>query len=190
MRVLWELAEDISRKGINVGLRRLWELDDDAFCVKPAYHIRLYRYSLSTHLSILVDALSKLLPTEPYDAYYVNSIYKRVFLCTLSYNASVSSPHRDIRYLIRLKHRYKRLHKRVPLPRRAFNAEIVGNVSDLCPVGALTSKPFAFSARGWELVCTESIDVLDSLCSNIRIEASGTDVSRISPRINYDLNYE
>ncbi|KAF2711164.1 NADH-quinone oxidoreductase [Pleomassaria siparia CBS 279.74] len=72
----------------------------------------------------------------------------------------------------------------------ALDTELSGNVIDLCPVGALTSKPYAFKARPWELYHTESIDVLDGLGSNIRIDARGVQVMRILPRLNDDINEE
>lgn len=72
----------------------------------------------------------------------------------------------------------------------ALDTELSGNVIDLCPVGALTSKPYAFRARPWELQHTESIDVLDALGSNIRIDARGMEVMRILPRLNDDVNEE
>jgi NADH-quinone oxidoreductase subunit G len=65
-----------------------------------------------------------------------------------------------------------------------------GNVIDLCPVGALTSKVYAFKARPWELKSINSIDVLDSLCSNIVINLKGNDIVRILPRLNESLNEE
>lgn len=71
-----------------------------------------------------------------------------------------------------------------------LDTELSGNVIDLCPVGALTSKPYAFRARPWELKKTESIDVLDGLGSNIRIDARGLEVMRIVPRLNDDVNEE
>ena len=61
---------------------------------------------------------------------------------------------------------------------------------DLCPVGALTSKPYAFAARPWELNKTESIDVMDALGSAIRIDTRGREVMRILPRVNDDVNEE
>jgi NADH dehydrogenase (ubiquinone) Fe-S protein 1 len=73
---------------------------------------------------------------------------------------------------------------------RALDTELSGNVIDLCPVGALTSKPYAFKARPWELYHTESVDVLDGLGSNIRIDARGMQVMRILPRLNDDINEE
>ena len=73
---------------------------------------------------------------------------------------------------------------------RAVASELSANVIDLCPVGALTSKPYAFEARPWELRKTESIDVLDALGSNIRIDARGAEVLRILPRIHEDVNEE
>ncbi|OJD10459.1 NADH-ubiquinone oxidoreductase 78 kDa subunit, mitochondrial [Emergomyces pasteurianus Ep9510] len=71
-----------------------------------------------------------------------------------------------------------------------LDTELSGNVIDLCPVGALTSKPYAFRARPWELQHTESIDVLDALGSNIRVDARGMEVMRILPRLNDDVNEE
>lgn len=72
----------------------------------------------------------------------------------------------------------------------ALDSEMSGNVIDLCPVGALTSKPYAFRARPWELQHSESVDVLDALGSNIRIDARGMEVMRIIPRLNDDVNEE
>ncbi|POS85889.1 NADH-ubiquinone oxidoreductase 78 kDa subunit mitochondrial precursor, partial [Erysiphe pulchra] len=71
-----------------------------------------------------------------------------------------------------------------------LDSEMSGNIIDLCPVGALTSKPYAFRARPWELKHTESIDVLDALGSNIRIDSRGLEVMRILPRLNDDINEE
>ncbi|HEY4040521.1 MAG TPA: NADH-quinone oxidoreductase subunit NuoG [Rhodopila sp.] len=73
---------------------------------------------------------------------------------------------------------------------KALESELSGNIIDLCPVGALTSKPYAFVARPWELAKVDSIDVLDAVGSNIRIDARGTEVLRILPRINDDVNEE
>jgi NADH-quinone oxidoreductase subunit G len=73
---------------------------------------------------------------------------------------------------------------------RALGSELSGNIIDLCPVGALTSKPYAFVARPWELRKTESIDVLDAVGSNIRIDARGAQVLRVLPRLNEDINEE
>ncbi len=67
----------------------------------------------------------------------------------------------------------------------ALTSELQGNVIDLCPVGALTSRPYAFNARPWELRKTETIDVMDALGSNIRIDAKGTEVMRVMP-LNHD----
>ena len=72
----------------------------------------------------------------------------------------------------------------------AMVSELQGNVVDLCPVGALTSKPYEFSARPWELNKTESIDVMDALGSAIRIDTRGREVMRILPRVNDDINEE
>ncbi|KAL7143829.1 hypothetical protein ABFS83_08G217500 [Erythranthe nasuta] len=73
---------------------------------------------------------------------------------------------------------------------RLMTSELSGNVIDICPVGALTSKPFAFKARNWELKGTESIDVTDAVGSNIRIDSRGPEVMRILPRLNEDINEE
>ena len=73
---------------------------------------------------------------------------------------------------------------------QTFKSELSGNIIDLCPVGALTSKPYAFTARPWELQHTESVDVHDALGSNIRIDSRGTEIMRIIPRLHEDLNEE
>ena len=71
-----------------------------------------------------------------------------------------------------------------------LTSELSGNVIDLCPVGALTSKPYAFTARSWELEKTESVDVMDAVGSNIRVDSRGLEVMRILPKINEDINEE
>jgi NADH-quinone oxidoreductase subunit G len=73
---------------------------------------------------------------------------------------------------------------------KALGSELSGNIIDLCPVGALTSKPYAFVARSWELSKVDSIDVLDAVGANIRVDARGPEVLRILPRINEDVNEE
>jgi NADH-quinone oxidoreductase subunit G len=73
---------------------------------------------------------------------------------------------------------------------QAVNSELSGNVVDLCPVGALTSKPYAFEARPWELAKTPGIDVTDAVGSNIRIDSRGRQVLRVLPRVNDDVNEE
>jgi NADH-quinone oxidoreductase subunit G len=73
---------------------------------------------------------------------------------------------------------------------QAMTSELQGNVVDLCPVGALTSKPYAFAARPWELNKTESIDVMDAVGCAIRIDTRGREVMRILPRVNDDVNEE
>jgi NADH-quinone oxidoreductase subunit G len=73
---------------------------------------------------------------------------------------------------------------------RALTSELQGNVVDLCPVGALTSRPTAFYARPWEYVKTESVDVMDALGSAIRIDSRGREVVRILPRVNEAINEE
>lgn len=73
---------------------------------------------------------------------------------------------------------------------KLVSSELSGNVIDLCPVGALTSKPYAFTARSWELKSTESVDVSDALGANIKVDSRGTEVMRITPRLNEDVNEE
>jgi len=73
---------------------------------------------------------------------------------------------------------------------KAMGSELQGNIIDLCPVGALTSKPYAFSARPWELRKTETIDVMDAVGSSIRVDARGREVMRIMPRNHDDVNEE
>ena len=73
---------------------------------------------------------------------------------------------------------------------KSMESELSANVIDLCPVGALTSKPYVFEARPWELKKTETIDVMDAIGSNIRVDSYGWEVKRILPRINDDINEE
>ncbi len=73
---------------------------------------------------------------------------------------------------------------------KAISSELQGNIIDLCPVGALTSKPYEFKARPWELRKTETIDVMDALGSNIRVDVRGREVLRILPRTHEDVNEE
>lgn len=73
---------------------------------------------------------------------------------------------------------------------KTMDSEMSGNIIDLCPVGALTSKPYAFQARPWELKKTESVDVLDAVGSNIRVDSRGVQVMRIQPAINDNVNEE
>ena len=73
---------------------------------------------------------------------------------------------------------------------KAMESELSANVIDLCPVGALTSKPYAFEARPWELKKTESVDVMDAVGSNIRVDTYNWEVKRILPRLNNDINEE
>ncbi len=72
----------------------------------------------------------------------------------------------------------------------AVTSELSGNVIDLCPVGALTSKPYAFNARPWELKKTETVDVMDAMGAAIRVDSRGPAVLRVLPRINEDVNEE
>ncbi len=73
---------------------------------------------------------------------------------------------------------------------QTLNSNLQGNIIDLCPVGALVSKPYAFTARPWELTKTETIDVMDALGSNIRVDTKGREVMRILPRNNDGVNEE
>ncbi len=73
---------------------------------------------------------------------------------------------------------------------KAFASELSGNIVDLCPVGALTSKPYAFNARPWELKGTESVDVMDAQGCNIRVDTRGREVLRVLPRLNEEINEE
>ncbi len=73
---------------------------------------------------------------------------------------------------------------------KALSSELSANIIDLCPVGALTSKPYAFVARPWELKKTDSVDVLDAVGANIRVDARGAEVLRILPRVNDEVNEE
>jgi NADH-quinone oxidoreductase subunit G len=73
---------------------------------------------------------------------------------------------------------------------QAISSELSGNLIDVCPVGALTSKPYAFTTRPWELRKTETIDVMDAVGSNIRVDTRGPEVMRVIPRLNEDVNEE
>ncbi len=73
---------------------------------------------------------------------------------------------------------------------KTLSSELSANIIDLCPVGALTSKPYAFKARSWELTSTDSIDVNDALGSHIRIDSRGKEIMRILPRLNEEINQE
>ena len=73
---------------------------------------------------------------------------------------------------------------------KSLASELSGNVVDLCPVGALTSRPYAFVSRPWELAKTQTIDVMDAVGSNIRVDSRGNQVLRVLPRVNDDVNEE
>jgi NADH-quinone oxidoreductase subunit G len=77
-----------------------------------------------------------------------------------------------------------------PYIEHAINSELSGNLIDVCPVGALTSKPYAFNARPWELKKTLTVDVMDAVGSNIRVDARGGEVLRVQPRLNEAVNEE
>src|SRR5210317_93723 len=71
-----------------------------------------------------------------------------------------------------------------------IDSEMSGNVIDLCPVGALTSKPYSYEARPWELNKVETIDIMDAVGSNIRVDSKGWEVKRVLPRVNDEINEE
>nr|YP_010616492.1 NADH dehydrogenase subunit 11 [Peronosclerospora sorghi]WAU47928.1 NADH dehydrogenase subunit 11 [Peronosclerospora sorghi] len=73
---------------------------------------------------------------------------------------------------------------------KIFNSEFSGNLIDLCPVGALTSKPYSFKARSWELKKKEGVDILDSIGSNIKIDYFNNEIIRILPKTNFNINKE
>jgi NADH-quinone oxidoreductase subunit G len=73
---------------------------------------------------------------------------------------------------------------------QAIDSELSGNLVDICPVGALTSRPYAFAARPWELRKTPSVDVMDAVGANIRVDTRGRDVMRVLPRLHEDINEE
>ena len=73
---------------------------------------------------------------------------------------------------------------------QTIKSELSGNVIDLCPVGALTNKPYAFQARPWELKKTESVDIFDAMGASIRIDTRGKSVLRVLPRLNEEINEE
>ncbi|MGH6947487.1 MAG: NADH-quinone oxidoreductase subunit NuoG [Kiloniellales bacterium] len=81
-------------------------------------------------------------------------------------------------------------HLEITTLERALDSELSGNLVDVCPVGALTSGPYAFNARSWELRKTLSVDVMDAVGSNIRVDARGRQVMRVLPRLHEDINEE
>ncbi len=81
-------------------------------------------------------------------------------------------------------------HAEISTLERAIPSELSGNLVDVCPVGALTARPYAFTARPWELRKTDSVDVLDAVGSNIRVDTRGREVLRVLPRINEAVNEE
>ncbi|MFQ6019014.1 MAG: NADH-quinone oxidoreductase subunit NuoG, partial [Kiloniellaceae bacterium] len=81
-------------------------------------------------------------------------------------------------------------HLEITTLEKAIDSELSGNLVDICPVGALTAKPYAFMARPWELDKTNSIDVLDAVGSNIRVDTRGREVMRVLPRLHEDINEE
>ncbi len=77
-----------------------------------------------------------------------------------------------------------------PFVDRPVTTELSGNLVDICPVGALTNKPYAFKARAWEIKKTDSVDVMDAVGSNIRVDSRGNEALRILPRLHEDINEE
>ncbi|RDD62157.1 NADH-quinone oxidoreductase subunit NuoG [Ferruginivarius sediminum] len=85
---------------------------------------------------------------------------------------------------------YRGEHMEISTLEKAIDSELSGNLVDICPVGALTSLPYAFAARPWELRKTPSVDVMDAVGSNIRVDTRGRDVMRVLPRLHEDINEE
>ncbi len=81
-------------------------------------------------------------------------------------------------------------HAEITTLENAVNSELSGNLIDVCPVGALTARPYAFHARPWELRKTNTIDVMDAVGSNVRVDARGRDILRVLPRLHEDVNEE
>ncbi len=81
-------------------------------------------------------------------------------------------------------------HAEITTLEQAIDSELSGNLVDVCPVGALTSKPYAFVARPWELRKTDSIDVMDAVGSNVRVDTRGREVMRVLPRLHEEINEE
>ncbi len=81
-------------------------------------------------------------------------------------------------------------HMEITTLEKALDSELSGNLVDVCPVGALTSRPYAFAARPWELHKTYTVDVMDAVGSNIRVDARGREVMRVLPRLHEDINEE
>jgi len=81
-------------------------------------------------------------------------------------------------------------HAEITTLEKAIDSELSGNLVDVCPVGALTSRPYAFSARSWELRSTNSVDVMDAVGSNVRVDCRGREVMRVLPRLHEDINEE
>jgi NADH-quinone oxidoreductase subunit G len=85
---------------------------------------------------------------------------------------------------------YRGEHMEISTLEKAIDSELSGNLVDICPVGALTSRPYAFAARPWELRKTPSVDVMDAVGSNIRVDTRGREVMRVLPRLHEDINEE
>ncbi|GAB5469039.1 MAG: NADH-quinone oxidoreductase subunit NuoG [Rhodospirillales bacterium] len=81
-------------------------------------------------------------------------------------------------------------HAEITTLEQAVNSELSGNLIDVCPVGALTARPYAFHARPWELRKTNTVDVMDAVGSNVRVDARGRDILRVLPRLHEDINEE
>jgi NADH-quinone oxidoreductase subunit G len=120
---------------------------------------------------------------------YIGPLVKTSMTAASSARAASASPRKSRRAGSR-RDRSRRGHGDHDLSRKAMTSELQGNIVDLCPVGALTSKPYQNKARPWELTKTESIDVMDALGSAIRVDTRGREVMRILPRVNEAVNEE
>ncbi len=127
----------------------------------------------------------KRIPDEKYMGPLIKTIMTRCIHCTrcVRFSTEVAGV-TDMGLLNRGEH------AEISSLEKAISSELSGNLVDLCPVGALTSKPYENKARPWELKKTESIDVMDAMGCNIRIDSRGNEVLRILPRLNEDINEE
>ena len=127
----------------------------------------------------------KRIPDEKYMGPLIKTIMTRCIHCTrcVRFSTEVAGV-TDMGLLNRGEH------AEISSLEKAISSELSGNLVDLCPVGALTSKPYENRARSWELKKTESIDVMDAMGCNIRIDSRGNEVFRILPRLNEDINEE
>lgn len=137
-----------------------------------------------------IDAMMDIIPKKYWDVHFRTSSYFNYLRLSNVYNTLFVAYKLPIVLSLVAIYVDRFLSVKDKQPQPFYNSEILGNVVDLCPVGALTSKPYSFTSRPWELISTESIDILDSLCSNIRIDSRGSELIRILPRLNVLLNNE